>query len=403
MGSRMKAIVVLLPTLVCAMAGPASAAESSPATTRPSKAKPPARSTSAKRAVPGSTSPAASARAQKEKEYQKRAKAVEDTPDGQWKLAEWCREQGLSAHREEHMRRVIELDPDHQLARRALGYRKYQGEWATQEEIQTSRGYVRYKGKWELPQRVKELEQKQKALASERQWMQTIKKLRAGLEDERAAESLAKLKSINDPFALKALRKALVDEPDPRVRLHYLSAIHRIGTPEAIHSLIDSSLSDPEEEVRLTTIEYLAEKKYPEVTARYIQSLRSKDNVEINRAAVGLSYMDNGAAVAPLVDALVSTHQFAVTQGSPGISTTFGGMNRPAAAGPDPHAIAPPPSIGGISMGQSTTIHTVQMRNAAVLDALIKLTGKNFDYDIPTWKAWLAARKPDQSLDVRRN
>jgi hypothetical protein len=43
------------------------------------------------------------------------------------------------------------------------------------------------------------------------------------------------------------------------------------------------------------------------------------------------------------------------------------------------------------------------MANPGVRDALIKLTGTNYDFDLAAWKAWLASHKKDQSLDARRN
>ena len=39
----------------------------------------------------------------------------------------------LSAQREVHLRRVIELDPNHAEARHALGYSQVDGQWATRE------------------------------------------------------------------------------------------------------------------------------------------------------------------------------------------------------------------------------------------------------------------------------
>ena len=88
---------------------------------------------------------------------------IADTAAAQWELAQWCREHKLSAEREVHLRRVIELDPDHVEARRALGYSKIDGQWTTQEEAMTKRGYVRYKGQWKTPQEVEIAEEQAEA------------------------------------------------------------------------------------------------------------------------------------------------------------------------------------------------------------------------------------------------
>jgi HEAT repeat protein len=256
----------------------------------------------------------------------------------------------------------------------------------------TERGYVRYRGRWRLPQEVKQLEAKRKQTAAENQWQANLKRWRAWLNDERAAEATARIRAINDPTAIKALTTQLPDEPSQNVRLLYVDALARIGTPEAVMALVDVSLLDPLEEVRLTAIDHLAEKKLPEVVAMYIKALRSKDNNVVNRAAVGLAHMENVAAIPPLIDALITTHEYAIVQGSPGISTSFGSVSGPGGTAP----------VSGLSVGQSTTYVAEQVRNAAVRDALIKLTGMNYDFDVATWKAWLASRRKAQSLDARR-
>jgi hypothetical protein len=315
-----------------------------------------------------------------------------DSAEGQWELAEWCRKNRLSSQRQTHLERVIALEPDHAAARRALGYQKQGGEWVTQEQIMTERGYVRYKGRWVLPQEVKQIEEKRKNTAAENQWVSTLKKWREMLGDERSNEAIANIQSINDPFAIRAIESQLKEEPSDQVRALYLKALARIDNAESVRLLVRASLHDTSEEVRLTAIDYLAEKKYPEVVALYIQSLRSKENVEINRAAVGLAAMENPAAIPALVDALVTMHTEVVTVGSPGISSTFarpGGKNSA-------------PTLNGFSTGQSTYEVTRALQNHGVLDALIKLTGVNYDFDVANWKAWLASRKKGDSLDQRR-
>ena len=43
------------------------------------------------------------------------------------------------------------------------------------------------------------------------------------------------------------------------------------------------------------------------------------------------------------------------------------------------------------------------MANAEVLDALVRMTGVNFEYNSAQWKAWLASRKKPESEDARRD
>ena len=43
---------------------------------------------------------------------------------------------------------VLDLDPDHRGARRALGYRLYEGEWVSPRELNIRKGLVEFEGRW---------------------------------------------------------------------------------------------------------------------------------------------------------------------------------------------------------------------------------------------------------------
>jgi hypothetical protein len=107
--------------------------------------------------------------------------------------------------------------------------------------------------------------------------------------------------------------------------------------------------------------------------------------------------MKDPTSIRPLIDALITKHEFKVTTGNPGgMSNTFG-------TGPGGR-IGPGMSSSGMSAGGSTKIYKVPINNQAVLDALVALTKQNFGFDIPAWHAWLnAQRKSEGILDTRRD
>ena len=126
-----------------------------------------------------------------DEEYEKIRPAYPDTVEGQWALAEWCRQRKLPVQRETHLKRIIELDPNHPDARRALGYVQIDGQWATQAESMIERGYVRYKGRWMLRQQIEIIENKNKLENAQQEWSQNIKRWRGWLgtdRDEQAKE-----------------------------------------------------------------------------------------------------------------------------------------------------------------------------------------------------------------------
>ena len=118
-----------------------------------------------------------------ELEYERLRFSFPDTVDGQWKIAEWCRERGMSKERTTHLERIVELDPNHKQARAALGYGQFNGRWVRQEDVMKERGYVQYKGRWLLPQDVEIQEQKRKSEIAQKEWFKRLRLVRAQLDD----------------------------------------------------------------------------------------------------------------------------------------------------------------------------------------------------------------------------
>ena len=79
----------------------------------------------------------------------------------------WCRTQ-IDRAAAGTFRRVIELEPNHAAARRALGYSQVNGKWTTQKEAMEEQGYVRKNGKWMLPQEVELSENKRELMRPSR-------------------------------------------------------------------------------------------------------------------------------------------------------------------------------------------------------------------------------------------
>ncbi|HEX3656447.1 MAG TPA: HEAT repeat domain-containing protein [Pirellulales bacterium] len=323
-----------------------------------------------------------------EVEYDKIRATFPDTVDGQWALAEWCREQKLTEARKVHLKRVIELDPDHAAARGALGYGRFDGQWKTQQEVMSERGYVEYKGRWRLPQEVEILEEQRKSELAEKTWYTNLKRWREWLSSDRHDEATKCILDIRDPFAVAAIKRQLDNETEQSVRVLMVNALANIGSPAAVQLLAGLSLDDTNDEVRQTCIDHLDNSPSPEVVAFYIQKLHDKDNNIVNRAAIGLARMKDTSAIPPLVDALVTTHKFKLVTGQPqgSYTTSFG-----------------PNGTGFGVGGGGPKIITQEMHNPSVLEALVLLTPNvNFNYDVAAWKRWLATQRRSKMLDARR-
>lgn len=329
-----------------------------------------------------------------ELEYEKVAPSYADTPDDQMKLANWCADQHLYTIRKSHLERIIELDPDNAEARRLLGYArdKATGKWMTPSEKAASQGLVRYNGRWVTPQEVEILDKQKKTNVTQKDWIQRINRWRGWLGTDRDQQAREAIDAIKDPDAVPGLVKALENDDRFQPRRLYIEALARLDTKEAVLQLAYTALVDGNEEIRLTCLDHLKSKPHPEVVAYFTRMLRDKKNVMVNRAAVGLQSMNDRTAIRPLIESLVTTHQFVVTQGgSPGsISTSFG-------TGPNSGG-------GGMSMGGGPKIVKRDFQNPSVLTALIALTnGVNFNYDVPAWRTWYASIKTRDTIDARRD
>ena len=64
-----------------------------------------------------------------EEEFKRRYEEVKGDADGLYLLAEWAKKHGLARKVKELLKRVLELEPDHEGARAALGYVRRDGKW----------------------------------------------------------------------------------------------------------------------------------------------------------------------------------------------------------------------------------------------------------------------------------
>lgn len=324
-------------------------------------------------------------------EYEKVRSKYPDTAEGQWALAEWCKEHRLEPQRKALLERVIQLDPEHKQARALLGYTKHSdAKWYTVEEWKRKQGYVPYKDGWKLPQEIELLEDRRKKDLAEKDWAAKIKQWHDWLGGSRNKLALDKLKAIEDPMAVKALATNLLKEKSADIRLLYIEILSKIHTPEAEATLAYTSMEDENDELRLTSLDYLQKSHSPQTIQYFVSKLRDKNNATINRAGVALGRLKDSSTIGPLIDALISAHKEVIHSGAGGpgaMSSTFGTNGTPG---------------GGMGFGNSTKVIVHHLQNQAVLDALIAITGQNFSFDQRAWKTWYLTQMKSPAIDARR-
>ncbi len=327
-------------------------------------------------------------------EHERLAPLASDTIEGQWAIAEWCRERNLRAERETHLRRILELDPDHVKARLALGYMHIGGRWVTREGRLQEMGYEFYRGRWRLVQEIELLENRAKYQQAENEWRGKLKRLREALSNDASGKVYQQILAIRDPRAVPALHEHLVREPLQPVRLLYVEVLGGVASPEAIQSLVTFSVDHPDEEVRAASLEQLSRNKPPGLADPYIRWLKDSNPLRVNRAAIALAYLDERTAIEPLIEALVTVHDAVIRTGgsSDAVSTSF---SHDSAAG------------GGSSFvaGARTEVVRQMVQNQDVLAALTRLTrGPSFGFNQEAWRNWYAIEKARlQSVNARRD
>ncbi len=91
-----------------------------------------------------------------EDEYLKKLEELEKSDkakdaEAHFEMGKWAMEKGLNKQAEERFKRAIELNPDHEGARTALGYVRYLGQWMSEDDAMRAKGMVKIQGKWMTP------------------------------------------------------------------------------------------------------------------------------------------------------------------------------------------------------------------------------------------------------------
>ena len=314
-----------------------------------------------------------------EAEYDRIAPAHLDTTADQWKLAQWCREHRLRKRAALHFGRVVELEPDHVKARRALGYAQLHGRWVRHDEFLTERGYVQFQGRWRLTQEVELLQASQRVKDAERRWMVDTRRWRTQLGTDMARDALKNFQMIRDPHAIRALQRLLQKDRHRGVRLLCIDVLGHIEHERSTRLLLTTALNDTDEEIVHACIDLLVIRKTPELTKRFAEALTDADNQRVNRAGYALGRLQDDVAIEPLIEALVTTHLVNRSDPSgqaPG-STTAGFMRRND-------------TDQGAHFSVRNGPQLVELRrpNQGVLAGLEKLAGLSFGYDQRAWREW---------------
>lgn len=324
-------------------------------------------------------------------EYDALLPRVTNDAEAHWKMAEWCRKHdGMERQRDFHMQRVIELDPEHDGARRGLGYTQMEGKWVKPDEHMEALGYVRHNGGWRTLNEVALETAKKERDQTAKDWKAKIGRWVKALDQRRGAEALQELKGVRDPVAAIALGELLRQEGDVAVRKLYVDMLSRLPPGAATGPLVSAALNDNDDQVRDLAVRQLGIWGLP-APAGLVQALgggRSRDDTTlINRAGVALAHIQDPETILPLIDALTTHKKTVIQSGSPGgIGASFGTGG------------------SGLSSGSSQKVIEQDVENQGVLGALLQMSGgDNYRFDRNAWRRWYAEKAAPKRVNLRRD
>ena len=320
--------------------------------------------------------------------YRDRADALSrDDVNGHFLLALWCEDQHLPKEARYHFYYVIGLDPDHEGARKALGYDRYQGKWMTDPEINQAKGLVLRKGRWLTPAQAADFQAAEAREARKTSLLREVQRLARVIADTRdyreRLEAEKALWRLHDPLAHPAIA-ALLDSPVPQVRLAALKAIKKLDIRDIPGRLVRVALFDPEDDLRSRAQELLVPLYNPQVRQILLQALRNEDKSVNSAAACVLGAVKDPSTVPALIDALYFTYHYRPGEAAPVLGIRTVG--------------APQPPPRTIPLDQPPDSPDVFIINYDALDALKAITGQDFGTSKRDWLEWWTENEPQISV-----
>ncbi len=327
-------------------------------------------------------------------EYRRRVEIAGDDPALHFELARWCKLQTslpLSDQYRYHLRRVIELDPDHSKARAVLGYVRHEGEWQKFADVKRAEGMISVSGRWVVPEAETLRRQAEETEVASKRWGKEVIRLRK-MAERGNQDGWTALQEIEDPLASWAVARELKDSRDNQsqrrqLRRLWVQLLGRFKTAVSVEALTLAVLEEPDSVIRDLAIEQLKEYGESSAIATFVPMLASNKEGTVTAAAAALVEFDPQPRLAMrLVDALVTEHK-RVIQPGPGTQVGFSNLGG-----------------GGMTTGGKAKVVKRAQKNPDVRSLLKAIEpGVDYGYDQDRWRRYFADKWSVFSGDLRRD
>jgi hypothetical protein len=332
-------------------------------------------------------------------DYDQQIAETPDTAEGWYSLAEWCAQHELAPQRRKHLKRVLELAPDHAEARKALAYVRVGELWVDGRRARSQPAEL-------SPMEQAADEQAEQIRAVQGTWSRQIHAIQVNLLDSTlprlVRDGRDRILEIRDPLAILPMAQILsVAGLDSREVL--AEALGSFAEDEATMNLTVMALIDPDAQIRRRCVTELAKRQDPRVVQQIREALNSDSDFLIHNAARALGVLKDRGAIPALIGVLKVGRRkdvevpyrryFGQYEQTFGTATTgsFGGST---------YSHTPAMGIGGGRTAAGVLIdprwvkRDVTVYRTVVLEALKTITNQNFGFDDAAWRQWYKEESP---------
>lgn len=339
-------------------------------------------------------------------QYDQKLRTLEDTAAAQFELAAWCDANGMKAEFRRHAQRAIELDPEYEPARTALGFVRVNGLWIDGRAAADKSASKPADGvKPRKPSRPEESDEEAMISAIQAQYTGRIRAIRSTYLDSSApdlvAEGKKRIQEFDDPLAILPLCRVLSNGSEAS-RQSLVDLLARFPQDEATLNLAAIALMDRSGEIRHAALGHLTKRDDPRIASQFRKALGSDNDMLIRRASIGLGLFKTVGAVPELIDVLTAQRrkriEMPVNRYISGWQHVF---NQPTSLQIGRSVNVKHLPQVGIATAGSFPLPDTEMRvqdvtvfRTEVLEALVAITGVNHGFDAAAWRRWYQEKKP---------
>lgn len=335
-----------------------------------------------------------------EEEYETRLAQLPDTAEAHWNLANWCKANKLREQRKWQLTEVLLRAPNHALARRALKYTQVGVQWSTRDQAMRKQGYVKVRKRYVTRQERDSIARTADERQAEADWSRQLARLANRIQGGEPG-ALSEMQAVSDPIAIAGLTAFFREASDPVTRQAYVQALGRIKHEAALAPLVEQSVFDTSPAVRATASASISNAQSEDATKILIGYLEVDDYYVIENAATTIGQVGHPDAVEPLIEALVTLHQYSTRpSAAEEVRQRAADLLNREDLTPEEVRIVMQSGLmplRGVSATTEESNGRVQLlyphRNESVLAALRSLTGEDFGYNQRTWRLWLRSNR----------